>query len=678
MNTLAQLPLAFEPNHGQAAAAVEFQTRAPGYLLQLAPAGMRLVVKGARGPRGTPARAAAVTMTWNGANPHAAARAEAMLPGTVNYLKGAGPEAWHTGIPTYERVRYDALYPGIDVVYYGNGRQLEYDLIVAPGADPHAARLVLHGADVRRGDHGGLDVAVSQEQVLHLRAPVAYQDRNGERRQVEAHYRVSQVAGAAEIAFDLGAYDPERPLVIDPIVYSTLLGGSAADVGFAIAVNAAGDAFVVGSTADGAADFPVTAGAFDTAIDDEDVFVTRVNSTGTALVYSTYLGGSSFDRGFGIAVNAANEAFVTGTTANAATNFPVTAGAFDTVHGGNEDAFVTRLNASGTALIYSTLLGGVGYERGNAVALNAAGEAFVTGAATFANMNGFPVTVGAFDPAHNGRSDAFVTRVNATGSALVYSTFLGGSHDDTGLGIAVNAVNEAFVTGETFDAATDFPVTPGSVDPTHNTGFDVFVTKLNGAGSALVYSTFLGGSDNDSGYAVAINAAGEAFVTGRTGNAANLFPVTAGAYDVTHNGGYDAYVARLNSAGSALVYATFVGGGLSDHGRAIAVIAGDRALVSGFTEDAVVDFPTTAGAVATTHGGATDAFVSVVNASGSALDDSTFLGGNGLDVSYGLAAGPGGEAFVTGETYFDEMAGPVMFPTTAGAFDTTYNGGNSD
>lgn len=697
-DAMARLPLAFERNQGQAAADVEFLTRAPGYMLQLTAAEMRLVVKASVARPGKASRVAATTdrapvpahlvkMTWRDANPHAAATPEAVLTGTVNYLKGADPAKWQTAVPTYARVRYEAIYPGIDVVYYGNGRQLEYDVIVAPHADPGTARLVLEGASVSQGDNGGLVLELSHGRVLDLRAPVAYQDLDGARRAVDARYRLLTGDRAPEVTFELGAYDPERPLVIDPLVYSTFLGGGSADVGNAIAVNAAGEAFITGSTADAAIDLPTTAGAFDTVISDEDVFVARLNSAGTALIYSTYLGGSSWEWGLGIAVNSANEAFVTGTTRVASTTYPTTVGAFDTTHNGNEDVFVTRLNASGSALIYSTLVGGIGYESGNGIVVNAANEAFITGNTTQVispNLVGYPVTAGAFATLHLGGEDAFITKLNSAGTALVYSTYLGGDGKDLGHGIAINGLGEVFVTGETSDPGmafpppARFPTTVGAFDTSPNGLEDVFIARFNPAGSGLIYSTLLGGSAADVGNSLAINAADEAFVTGSTEDGTVDLPTTLGAFDTSQNGNVDAFVARLNSAGSALGYSTFLGGSREDVGRGIVVTTANRVLVTGYTDDATTDFPTTPGAVDTTHNGGHDVFMASLDAPGAVLVYSTLLGGNSDDLGHGIAATAAGEVYLTGKTGFDPLAGPAAFPTTAGAFDTGYNGGNSD
>ncbi len=380
-----------------------------------------------------------------------------------------------------------------------------------------------------------------------------------------------------------------------------------------------------------------------------------------ALIYSTFLGGSSGDYGYAIAVDAEGRAYVTGQINSS--NFPTTPGAFDPTHNGGNDAFVAKLNSTGSALDYATFLGGSNDDHGYAIAVDAEGRAYVAG---ITYSSDFPTTPGAFDPSYNG-DDAFVAKLNAAGSALDYATFLGGSNGDHGYAIAVDAEGRAYVAGITYSG--DFPTTPGAFDPSYN-GDDAFVAKLNAAGSALDYATFLGGSNDDLGLAIAVDAEGRAYVAGWTGS--SDFPTTPGAFDPSYNGGFfDAFVAKLNAAGSALDYATFLGGSNGDHGLAIAVDAEGRAYVAGWTVSS--NFPTTPGAFDPSYnGGYADAFVAKLNAAGSALDYATFLGGSNGDHGHAIAVDAEGRAYVAGGTRSSD------FPTTPGAFDTSYNGGDSD
>jgi hypothetical protein len=327
------------------------------------------------------------------------------------------------------------------------------------------------------------------------------------------------------------------------LAYSTLLGGSGQDGAYyssAIAVDSSGHAYVSGFT--DSLDFPTTSGAFQTTFQGPfyDAFVTKLNSSGTGLVYSTYLGGTSDDDATGIAVDAAGRAYVTGYTSSA--DFPTTPGAVQTMIGGSYDAFVTKLNSSGTGLVYSTFLGGTTDDYGGSIAVDCSGKAYVTG---YTSAVDFPTTPGAYRTANAGSYDIFVAKLNSTGSALVYSTYLGGSLDDFSVAIAIDSAGQAHVTGDT--NSPDFPTTPGGFQPTNNGSYDAFVTKLNSAGSALIYSTYLGGMLDDIGVGIAVNRAGKVYVSGYT-NSLN-FPTTPGAWDMTYNGGTyygDAFVTKLD------------------------------------------------------------------------------------------------------------------------------------
>ncbi len=369
--------------------------------------------------------------------------------------------------------------------------------------------------------------------------------------------------------------------------------------------------------------------------------------------------------GYGIAVDAAGSAYVTGCTYSS--GFPTTPDAFDASYNGGYDAFLVKLNPTGSALAYATFLGGADNDWGYSIAVDAAGSAYVTGEA---DSSDFPTTPGAFDTSYNGDDDGFVVKLNPTGSALAYGTFLGGSDIDRGYGIAVDAAGSACVIGGT--ASSDFPTTPGAFDTSYNSGpydHDAFVVKLNPTGSALAYATFLGGSSFDLGWDIAVDAAGSAYVTGGTDS--SDFPTTPGAFDTSYNNG-DAFVVKLNPTGSALAYATFLGGSGEEWGHGgIAVDAAGSAYVTGITQS--TDFPTTPGAIdASYNGGGGDAFVAKLNPTGSALTYATFLGGSGEDWGSSIAVDAAGSTYVIGVTRSSD------FPTTPGAFDTSYNDGYYD
>jgi hypothetical protein len=615
-------------------------------------------------------------MKLRNANPAAKVTGIDELAGTSNYFIGNDPAKWRTKVPTYAKVKYEGIYPGIDLVYYGNQRQLEYDFIVAPGANPHRIAFDVRGAKrIRRDARGDLVLTMKTgEDEVRWHKPVVYQEKNGTRQEIAAHYAITDTN---RVGFEVAKYDASKPLYIDPLIYSTYLGGSGSDGGYGIAVDSAGNAYITGFTcstdfptmnplqaASGGGPCPAPGPIRGYGTVGGDAFITKINPTGSALVYSTYLGGSGVDIGTGIAADNAGNAYVTGGTDSG--DFPTTPGAFHTEFGAYEDAFVTKINPTGSALVYSTYLGGW-YDQGNGIAVDSAGSAYVTG---WAGQN-FPTTPGAFQTTlnTNGFENAFVTKFNPTGSALVYSTYLGGSVQDFGYGIGLDGAGNAYVTGVT--QSTDFP-TKNPLQATYGGDADAFVAKINPTGSALVYSTFLGGSGDDFGLGIALDGAGNAYVTGYTasGNFPTKNPLQANAANV--------FVAEINAAGSALVYSTYLGGsGSEDYVNwrftgSIAVDSAGRAYVTGVTYS--TDFPTTPGALKTICSACAykyeDAFVAKISALGSALVYSTYLGGSGHDIGNGIAVDSTGYAYVTGST--DSFNFPTKNPlqhAKAGGYD---------
>lgn len=381
------------------------------------------------------------------------------------------------------------------------------------------------------------------------------------------------------------------------------------------------------------------------------------------LAFSTFIGSFADDQANDITVDANGNSYITGKTLS--TSFPTTAGTFDTTHNNNEDVFVTKLNSSGTGIVFSTFLGGGFYDEGNGIALDSGGNIYVAGTAT----SGFPTTAGAFDTSFNGGADVFVTKLNPTGSALVYSTYIGASQIDTANDLAVDSGGNAYIVVRTPDAspALNYPVTAGAFDTIHNGFDDVAVTKLNDTGTALVYSTFLGGSSIDNGTSITVNANGEAFVGGSTTDDVTDFPTTAGAFDTTHNGAIDFFVTKLNAGGTALIYSTFIGGSGIDNANGLAIDTAGSVYVVG---SVAPGFPTTAGVFDTTAAGSGETGVSKLSPNGATLVYSTFLGGTQGETARGVAVDAFGNAFVAGDNFGGD------YPTTAGAYDTTFNGSN--
>ena len=691
--TYGRLPLYFEANQGQSDPQVRFLARGGGHTLFLTPTEAVLVLT-----KQDPSLQTVLRMTFMGASPQAQIMGQREVAGKANYFLGNDPAKWRTNVPTYAAVRYEGLYPGVDLVYYGNNQQLEYDLVVGPGADPSQIALSFKGADRLELDANGDLVLHTATGAIRQHKPVIYQDVGGHQVAIPGGYVLQ---GAHRVGFQVAAYDESRSLVIDPMIllYSTYLGGANAygldgdksygvfEGSSGVAVDTDRNAYVVGTT--GSTDFPTTAGAFQTApggcCGSYDVFVAKLNPNGSGLVYSTYLGGSGWDGGAAIAVDSAGNAYVTGYAGS--TDFPTTRGAFQTTFGGGADAFVTKLNPSGSGIVYSTYLGGRSYDGSRAIAVDADGNAYVTGATVSTD---FPTTSGAFQIIHSIAYppcdtdplswiclDAFVVKLNPGGSGLVYSTYLGGVGPDAGYGIAVDASGQAYVTGDS--TSTDFPTTVGAFQTTSGGYADVFVTKLNQSGSGLVYSTYLGGGSNEGGSGIAVDVAGDVYVTGQTYS--TDFPTTMGAFRVTLGGSSNAFVTKLSPSGSGLVYSTYLGGRSYDGSRAIAVDADGNAYVTGFTTS--WDFPTTAGAFQADHNSCRDdemdlnddVFVVKLDPTGSGLIYSTYLGGAERDIGTSIAVDGAGDAYITGFTggWSNSCFFP-FFPVTPGAFDMTRNG----
>jgi hypothetical protein len=658
--------LIFVENAGQFADGVRFQVRGGGLTLWLAEDAIWLTVldqgaaESATRPAGSgdtragspppPGNSVNIKLSFPGANPHPRLEPFNRLEMHISFFIGSDSARWRADVPVWGGVRTLALYPGIDLELTGEGGGLVPRLVARPGADLGAVRLRVEGADLVEveGDTLRLSTAAGEVTWPLLRAEgssaqAAVQPRGPGVFEVTAPFAVEDQLWAGEPAAD------DNP---NALLYGTFLGGSSSDWGEGIAVDGSGAAYVTGMT--NSFTFPTTPGVWDTDYNaGVDAFVAKLNASGSALDFATFLGGGSWDQGYGIVVDGSGAAYVTGYTESA--NFPTTPDAFDTSFIGEEytDAFVVKLSADGSALAYATFLGGDGYDEVNGIAVDESGAAYITG---YTQASTFPTIPG----------DAFVVKLNAGGTALDYTAVLGGSDRDWADGIAVDKSGAAYVTGGTW--STDFPSTPGAFDPSHNGGIDAFVTKLNAAGSALDYSTFLGGSGGDLASSIALDESGAAYITGQAGS--SDFPTTPGAFDTSHNQD-DVFVAKLNPDGSALDYATFLGGSSSDErGYGIAVDESGAAHVTGSTGSS--DFPTTLETFDGTFNGMEDAFVIKLNAAGSALKYATFLGGAGQDWAYGIALDSRGVVYVTGYTLSPN------FPTTLGAFDTTLDGGAQD
>jgi RNase P/RNase MRP subunit p29 len=639
----------------------------------------------------------ALYLKWEGGLSTPKLQATDKLSGVSNYFTGNDPTRWRTNVPGYGRVEYGEIYPGIGLAYYGTGGKPEYDLLVKPGADPSAVHLTYDGADnLRVNTKGELVIGTALGEVVQA-PPQLYQNIQGKRVAVQGRYTLSQpeqlLTGQSQrtgdnaralpvIGFAVDGYDHNQTLVIDPLIYSGFLNSDDVDqfdYSLAIAVDGNNSAYIAGYTTNDP--FPTTPGAYQTDYKGhQDNFVMKLNPEGNARVYSTYIGGSDGELATGVAVDSSGSAYIVGETASV--DYPTTTGAYQTTinNGSYAITFITKLGPEGSTLSYSTLLGGANGGAGfaAAIAVDTGGNVYIFG---WGDDPDFPTTPGAYDRVYNG-GDAFITKLNPAGTGLVFSTFLGdGFGGPPGYvfhcGIALDAGNNVYVTGTT--ASPTFPTTPGAFDTTLTTGQKGFVSKLSSDGSGLVYSTFLGGSNDNSLIRIAVDKSGNAYVAGLTDSPD--YPTTQNAVQpkfaddislTSRNG----VVTKLNTTGTGLEYSTFLGGpGSTSGGPAsnfvfgIAVDNSGDIYLAGTTDSAAL--PTTPGAFSTSYHGSSDAFVAKINPNvtnpGSSLLYSTYLGGSGVDFGYGIAIDAKGNAYVLG---------PVGcgFPTTPGALGTCSGG----
>ena len=626
-------------------------------------------------------------LSFPGANPQPRLEPFERLGTHVSYFRGSDPSGWRTDVPVWGGVRYRDLYPNIDLEVTSNGGRLVQRLVVAPGADLSAVRLRVEGAEGVQVRDGQMRLRwaageVSLPLLTIVSADGAILQPVGYEPQVSVVTSGVDGIPAADIAHPFTA--PVAAVTASGVlsgtadlIYSTYLGGNDDDRSWnynGLAVDPTGAAYVVGYTY--SSNFPSTPGSYNPIFrgDIAAAFVVKFDPTGSSLAYATFLSGAGSFYGEGIAVDATGAAYVSWD--GKASDAPIMHSVPDQLaEDWGNDLFVSKLNATGSALVYSLRVAGSGSDETLGLAIDASGAAYVTGYTYSAN---FPAP-GGFDTSLSGGQDAFVVKVKPDGTGLAYGTFLGGSKGEWGWHVAVDSNGAAYVIGTTWSG--DFPTTGGAFDRSYSGGDtgDAFVVKLNPSGSALTYGTYLGGSTRDYGQGIALDAGGMAYVTGTTDS--SDFPTTAAAFDRSCggcnpiSGTGDAFVTKLDAAGGALVYSTFLGGSKSnfdDNGTSIAVNPWGVAYVTGWTRNA--DFPVTADAYDTSHNSVwdsnwngTDAFVTLLDATGSALVYSTFLGGYSNDDGYAIAVGSDGAAYVRGYTGYD-------FPTTAGAFDRTANG----
>lgn len=681
MENYGKLPLSFEPNQGQTAAPVKFLSRGSGYTLFLT---ADEAVLSLRAPDGDALHSApkhssgapseTVRMKLVGANSSPEVTGLDPLPGTSNYFLGSDPGNWRTNIPNFSRVQYHKTYPGVDLVYYGNPQQLEYDFVVAPGADPSVITLDIAARDtaenpgdrvapLRIADNGDLLVA-AKDREIRFKKPVVYQEENagGAKHFINARWVMKD---SSRVGFSIGTYDARRPLIIDPaVLYCTYLGGSMDNSAYNIVADAAGNAYVTGNST--STDFPTVNPLQSVNKGGADAFIAKINPTGTGLVYSTYIGGTGQDYAFWITLDSLSQAHVVGSTSSP--DFPTTAGAYQTkcgggCLGGTRNSWAAVLNATGSALVYSTYIGGTGQDQANAVMLDSASNAYIAGWTT---SKDFPTTAGAFQTTYSGSSDAFLLKLNPTGSALIYSTLLGTSGDNRAFGVQLDKNLNAYITG--FTTSTGFPTTTGAFQNALKGTSNSFVTEINPTGSALVFSTYLGGNGNDIGWAIAIDSSNNTYIAGQT--TSSNFPTTPGAMRTTCStscSANDAFVTKVNPTGTALVYSSYLGGTAGEQeAYALTATASGAAYVTGRTKS--THFPVTHGAFSTTNQGVYDAYIAQVNQTGSGLTYGTYIGGGLTDTALGIALDPKSNIYLAGRTFSTNL------PVTPGAIQPSFIG----
>lgn len=577
---------------------------------------------------------------------------EVELNGKLNYLRGNNQNNWFTDIPIYERVRYQEVYDGVDIVFYGNQTQIEYDVVVKPGADLSKVVLKFEGIEsLNKNEQGDLVATLSSGVEIVSKRPHIYQVINGQKRMLQGDYVVLNNTDRHAFSFVVEDYSKDDVLVIDPVLsYSTFIGGSRDDVARAIAVDEYGNVYITGWT--DSTDIVTHNALRPFNKGKKDVFVTKLSSDGKNILFSTYLGGSEDDFSYAIALDKDANIYLSGYTSSQ--DFPTT-DAFDNTYNGKEDAFVVKLSSDGKKILYSTFIGGSNDDRSYGIAVDSSGSAYITGYTLSSN---FPIQ-DAFDESYKGKKDVFITKLSPDGKRIIYSTYIGGTEDEEGYSIAVDSLGSVYVTGYT--KSHNYP-TKNPFQGYHGK-MDVFLTKLSPDGRMLVYSTYLGGSEDDFGRAIAIDSVGNAYITGETKS--SNFPTKNPLQGYLAEN--DVFVVKLSPDGQNLVFSTYLGGSADEVGRGITVDAFGTAYIIGETNS--YDFPIIngyddkCGTDGRCNGGKDDAFVAIISSDGKNLLYSTFLGGDHFDVGLGIKTDLTGNIYVTGWTASDD------FPTL-NAFDS--------
>lgn len=692
---LGHLPLSFEANTGQADARVKFLSRGSNYGLYLTSDEAVMVfrshkrqdnkIKNAHSLRSeslplpdSAKRREVVRMKLVGAAEDAEPQGVDELPGKTNYFLGNDSGKWRTNVTTYRKIKYDEIYPGIDLVYYGNSGELEYDFIVAPHADPRGIKLKFNGVTRVKLDRNGDLLLSTTTATFRHQKPLIYQEVNGTRTSVKGGY----VLGTkGQVSFRFGTYDKTRPLIIDPVIaYSTFLGGSDLDEGFSIAIDSSNNIYIAGIT--DSTNFPLE-NPFQSInkggngpVGYYELYVSKLDPTGQSLIYSTYLGGTGIDRGGVIAVDNDGNLHITGSTTSI--DFPVANAYQSTYGGGASDAFLTKLSPSGNFLIYSTYLGGNGpnwlpgnyFEAGRAITLDSVGNAILAGET---DSFGFPVLqpIKATKGGTSAASDAFLLKMS-TGGSLLFSTYLGGNNDDDSAnGITQDAFGNIYISGST--SSTDFPIVnaPSFLIPNAD-AYNAFVMKLTPEGTSIINSTLMGGTSADYGGAIVVDSSQNIYLGGATYSqdfpVVNAFQPTNPITPVFGNPRTTGWVMKLQSDFSVANYSTYLGG--NDYGGVSTVALDSSNNLWVYGSSIATNFPVV-DALYSSNRGYQDVTLSKFSLDGSTLTFSTYLGGNNYDRPGRMVLNSDDEIYLSGNTASSNF--PLLNP-----YQSQYGGGLSD
>ena len=570
-----------------------------------------------------------------------------------NFFIKKDSSKWRSNVPNYEIIVYENIYDGIDLIYYFNEKGLKYDWNIKPYANANNIIERFEGVDsLNINSDGGIYIKTESGE-LSEEKPYSYQKIKDKTIKVDVNFRR---VGKNCLTYNLGEYDSSMNLIIDPLIYSTFIGGNDWDFGNRITLDSENNIYITGKTE--SSDFPITTECFDDPENiTRNIFIFKFKPDSSSLVYSTYIAGSKEDSCESINIDSKNNVYIIGETDS--TDFPTTSGCYDDSHNGGYDVFIFKLNYKGSKLLYSTYIGGSGSEYGCDIALDSLNNTIITG---YTNSADFPMTTGSYDNTKNGGYDIFILKINSDCSSLLYSTYIGGSNDDYGFAIAYDSENNAYITGET--SSTNFPTSSGCFDDSFNGDRDVFVFKLKSDGSEMLYSSFIGGSSSDYGYDISIDFENNTIITGYTRS--SDFPTTPGCYDDSYNGNRDAFIFKLKSDGSTLIYSTYIGGSGWDYGYGIATDSNNITYITGRTKSS--DFPTTAGCIDDSYNGDSDIFLIKLKPDGSNLLYSTYVGGSKYDSGESIVIDSENNVYITGVTSSSN------FPVTSDCYDDTLNG----